>query len=73
MFLESLDDGFKTGDELRRYLGLPSLGVIPDLKKISDQNNYGYSSIPSTVNGNGNGNGKKLNGAEPNLDWVTWL
>ena len=33
MFLESLDDGFKTGDEVRRYLGLPSLGVIPDLKK----------------------------------------
>jgi len=71
MFLESLDDGFRSGDELRRYLSLPSLGVIPDLKKVSAQSTYGYSSNRRAVNGNGNGsgsgNGKKRSptGAEP--------
>ena len=67
MFLESLDDGFKSGDELRRYLALPSLGVIPDLKKVSGRSTYGYSPHSRAVNGNGNGNGKKsLNGVAPN-------
>jgi capsular exopolysaccharide synthesis family protein len=54
MFLESLDDGFKNGDELRRYLALPSLGVIPDLKKVNGQSTYGYSSYRRAINGNGN-------------------
>jgi capsular exopolysaccharide synthesis family protein len=61
MFLESLDDGFKSGDEVRRYLGLPSLGVIPDLKKIGDRSAYGYASYRRAVIGNGNGKG--VNGA----------
>jgi uncharacterized protein involved in exopolysaccharide biosynthesis len=30
-FIESMDDGLKTGDDVGRYLGLPSLGMIPDL------------------------------------------
>jgi len=60
MFLESLDDGFKNGDQVRHYLGLPSLGVIPDLQKLNGQSAYGY--LPGRRAINGNGQGKRLNG-----------
>jgi capsular exopolysaccharide synthesis family protein len=62
MLLESLDDGLKSGDEVRRYLGVPSLGVIPDLKKVAGQSFYGYSAYRRVVSGNGYA--KKLNGLE---------
>jgi capsular exopolysaccharide synthesis family protein len=44
--LESLNDSLKSGDELSRYLGLPSLGVIPDFVKLKDQGSQ-YSYLPS--------------------------
>lgn len=43
-FLESLDDGFKNNDEVNRYLGLPTLGLIPDLRKLNSIGAYGYLS-----------------------------
>jgi polysaccharide biosynthesis transport protein len=64
MFRESLDDGIKSGDEVRRYLELPSLGVIPDLKKINKLGTYGYALHGRTVNGNE----KQLNGRPNSLD-----
>jgi capsular exopolysaccharide synthesis family protein len=63
MFLESLDDGLKSGDEIRVFLGLPSLGAIPDLQKLNGHSTYGPSSYRQIVNGNGNG--KRLNGVVP--------
>ena len=53
MFLESLDDTFKNSDEVRRYLGLPSLGLIPDLKKLTITRTYGYLSYRRAANENG--------------------
>jgi capsular exopolysaccharide synthesis family protein len=47
-FLESLDDTFKTGDEVPRYLGLPSLGVIPDFNKL-DGGRQPYAYLPSRL------------------------
>jgi succinoglycan biosynthesis transport protein ExoP len=46
-FLESMDDSLKTGDELSRYLGLPSLGVIPDFVKLKDRGSQPYAYFPS--------------------------
>lgn len=52
IFLEMLDDGFKTGDEIRRHLDLPSLGVIPVLTTISSAGSYGYSSNREGIKNN---------------------
>ena len=48
-FLESLDDTLKTGDEVPRYLGLPSLGVIPDFDKLDGRGNQPYAYLPSRL------------------------
>ena len=48
-FLESLDDTFKTGDEVPRYLGLPSLGVIPDFEKLNGRGKQAYAYLPSRL------------------------
>jgi succinoglycan biosynthesis transport protein ExoP len=34
-FLERLDDTFKDPDDLERYLGLPSLALVPDFRKLN--------------------------------------
>jgi capsular exopolysaccharide synthesis family protein len=39
-FLEYLDDGIKNADELQKYVGLPSLGVVPDFASLNG-NSYG--------------------------------
>ncbi|MBV8770929.1 MAG: polysaccharide biosynthesis tyrosine autokinase [Deltaproteobacteria bacterium] len=46
-FLESMDDTLKSGDELSRYLRLPSLGVIPDFVKLKDRGSQPYAYLPS--------------------------
>lgn len=50
-FLESMDDTLKTGDEVPRYLGLPSLGVIPDFEKLNGRDKLGYGYRPSRLRG----------------------
>lgn len=39
-FLESFDESLKTPEEAARWLGFPSLGVVPDFAKV---NNHGYA------------------------------
>ncbi len=46
-FIESLDDTLKTGDEVTRYLGLPSLGLVPDFAKLNARTSGGYGYLPS--------------------------
>lgn len=46
-FFESMDDTLKTGGEVPRYLGLPSLGVIPDFVKLNDQKSRSYRYLSS--------------------------
>jgi succinoglycan biosynthesis transport protein ExoP len=46
-FIESMDDTFKVGEEVLRYLGLPSLGVVPDFAKLNGRANNGYGYLPS--------------------------
>lgn len=48
-FLESLDDTLKTADEVPRYLGLPSLGVIPDFEKLNGRGKQPYAYLPSRL------------------------
>lgn len=40
--LERFDDAFKDPQEVECFLGIPSLGVVPDLKELS-RTNYGVS------------------------------
>jgi polysaccharide biosynthesis transport protein len=42
LLLESMNDSLKTSDEVPRYLGLPSLGVIPDFEKLDRLSDYPY-------------------------------
>ncbi len=46
-FLESMDDTFKSSQEVPRYLGLPSFGVVPDFSKQRGSF-YGYRPYLST-------------------------
>ena len=48
-FLESLDDTLKTSDDVPRYLGLPSLGVIPDFDKLDGRGKQPYAYLPSRL------------------------
>lgn len=46
-FLESMDDTFKTSQEVPRYLGLPSFGIVPDFRKLR-RNAYSLRSYVSS-------------------------
>jgi polysaccharide biosynthesis transport protein len=45
LFVESIDDGLRNGDDVARYLGLPNLGTIPDFEKLNSRNTWPY--LPS--------------------------
>ena len=45
--LEHLDDTFKTGDEIRRHLHLPYIGMVPDFSQLhQDKTPYGGKLAP---------------------------
>jgi capsular exopolysaccharide synthesis family protein len=46
-FVESMDDTFKTSQEVPRYLGLPSFGIVPDFHKVSRNHYSPRSYLPS--------------------------
>lgn len=49
LFLDSLDDTFKTAEEISRYLALPNLGFIPDFEQLNGKSGYGYRSSAHRV------------------------
>ena len=38
-FLERFDDGFKDAEEIEHYIGVPSLAMVPDFKKLKGATN----------------------------------
>lgn len=63
--LEHLDDTFKTGDEIRRHLHLPYLGMVPDFSQLNhDKASYGRDltarAEPRAVEPPASTNGKEL-------------
>jgi polysaccharide biosynthesis transport protein len=57
--LERFDDAFKDPREVEHFLGIPSLGVVPDVRKLS-RTNYGSSRYLSSRSTDRSSNGTSL-------------
>ena len=67
-FLESMDDTLKSSQEVPRYLGFPSFGVVPDFRKLGRSPYSARSYVPTfkrqseaqAITENGDGRKKEL-------------
>jgi len=59
ILLDRLDTRIHTPEDVVEWLHLPSLGVIPDFRRVLAVPGYGKPALdgPAATNGNGNGNG----------------